>query len=131
MTASIAGAPAPDCEIYVLQLGGAVADVADDATAYTGRLAGYYWIVEPVWDDPADDARCLSWGRETAAQLADLSMSGNYVNEQSDTGDDASLRAYGAEKYARLAALKYRFDPDNLFRLNQNLAPVPPSPRAD
>ena len=50
-------------------------------------------------------------------------MSGNYVNQQSDTGDDASLKANGAEKYARLAALKYRFDPDNLFRLNQNVAP--------
>jgi FAD/FMN-containing dehydrogenase len=131
MTSSIAQAPTPDCEIYVLQLGGAVADVADEATAYTGRMAGYYWIVEPVWDDPADDARCLSWGRETAAYLADLSMSGNYVNEQSDTGDDASLKAYGEEKYARLAALKHRFDPNNLFRLNQNLAPIPPSRRAD
>jgi FAD/FMN-containing dehydrogenase len=131
MTGSIAQAPAPDCEIYVLQLGGAVADVADRATAYTGRLAGYYWIVEPVWDDPADDARCLSWGRQTAAHLADLSMSGNYLNEQSDTGDDASLKAYGEEKYARLAALKYRSDPDNLFRLNQNLAPIPHSPRPD
>jgi len=56
-------------------------------------------------------ARCLSWGRETAAHLADLSMSGNYVNEQSDTGDDASLKAYGEQQYARLATLKYRFWP--------------------
>ena len=125
ITASVAQAPTADCEIYVLQLGGAVADVADEATAYTGRLAGYYWIVEPVWDDPADDTRCLTWGRGTAAQLSALSMSGNYVNEQSDTGGDASLRAYGAPTYARLAALKYRLDPDNLFRLNQNLTPTP------
>ncbi len=47
-------------EIYVLQLGGAVCDVTDDTTAYTGRQAGFYWIVEP-----ADDTRCLTWGRET------------------------------------------------------------------
>lgn len=125
MATSIAAAPTPDCEIYVLQLGGAVSDVADEATAYTGRQAGYYWIVEPVWDDPKDDGRCLAWGRDTAAQLSALSMSGNYVNEQSDYGGDATLDAYGEQKYARLAALKARFDPDNLFRLNQNLAPTP------
>jgi FAD/FMN-containing dehydrogenase len=129
MIASVASAPTADCEIYVLQLGGAVSDVADDVTAYTGRQAGFYWIVEPVWDDPADDARCITWGRETAAQLSSLSMSGNYVNEQSDFGGDTTLKAYGEQKYTRLAALKARFDPDNLFRLNQNIQPTqPPSP---
>ena len=99
--------------------------VSDDATAYTGRQAGFYWIVEPVWDDPADDTRCIAWGRETAAQLSALSMSGNYVNEQSDTGDDVTLNVYGTQKYARLGALKARYDPENLFRLNQNLTPTP------
>jgi FAD/FMN-containing dehydrogenase len=125
ITVSVARAPTADCEIYVLQLGGAVSEVSEDATAYTGRQAGFYWIVEPVWDDPADDTRCLTWGRETAAQLSALSMSGNYVNEQSDTGSDVTLDAYGTQKYARLAALKARYDPENLFRLNQNLTPTP------
>ena len=125
IAASVAQAPTADCEIYVLQLGGAVSEVSDDATAYTGRQAGFYWIVEPVWDDPADDTRCITWGRETAAQLSALSMSGNYVNEQSDTGGDATLNAYGTQKYPRLAALKARYDPENLFRLNQNLTPTP------
>jgi FAD/FMN-containing dehydrogenase len=124
ITASLALAPTADCEIYVLQLGGAVSEVPDGATAYTGRQAGFYWIVEPVWDDPADDTRCLTWGRQTAAQLSALSMSGNYVNEQSDTGGDVTLNAYGTQKYARLAALKARYDPENLFRLNQNLTPT-------
>ncbi len=126
---SVASAPTADCEIYVLQLGGAVSDVADGATAYTGRQAGFYWIVEPVWDDPADDARCITWGRETAAQLSSLSMSGNYVNEQSEFGGDMALKAYGEQKYRRLAALKAQFDPDNLFRLNQNLLPTSPQHR--
>jgi FAD binding domain/Berberine and berberine like len=125
ITASVAQAPTADCEIYVLQLGSAVSEVSDDATAYTGRQAGFYWIVEPVWDDPADDTRCLAWGRGTAAQLSALSMSGNYINEQSDTGGDLTLNAYGTQKYARLAALKARYDPENLFRLNQNLTPTP------
>jgi hypothetical protein len=126
ITASVARAPTADCEIYVLQLGGAVSEVPEDATAYTGRQAEFYWIVEPVWDDPADDSRCLAWGRGTAAQLSALSLSGNYVNEQSDTDGEVTLNAYGTEKYARLAALKARYDPQNLFRLNQNLAPPPP-----
>jgi FAD/FMN-containing dehydrogenase len=127
MTTSIRDAPTADSEIYVLQLGGAVGDVSDDATAYTGRRAAFYWIVEPVWDDPADDARCLAWGRETATGLSALSMSGNYVNEQSDHGAEDVLRAYGEHKHARLAALKARVDPANLFRLNQNLQPARPA----
>jgi FAD/FMN-containing dehydrogenase len=126
--ASVTTAPTPDSEIYVLQLGGAVADVPDDETAYTGRDAGFYWIVEPVWEDPVDDARCISWGRETAAQIAALSTSGNYVNEQSEFGGDVALKAYGEQTHTRLAALKARLDPDNLFRLNQNIPPGLPGP---
>ncbi len=124
LTSSVAAAPTSDSEIYVLQLGGAVADVSDHETAYTGRQASFYWIVEPVWDDPADDDRCISWGRETAAQLASLSMSGNYVNEQSDFGGETTRKAYGNQKYERLATLKARVDPSNLFRLNQNIPPA-------
>ena len=117
-------APTADSEIYVLQLGGAVADIADGATAYTGRAAGSYWIVEPVWDDPADDARCLAWGRDTASRLVERSMSGNYVNEQAESGGSLARDAYGADTYARLLALKRKFDPTNVFRMNQNIDPT-------
>jgi len=116
--------PTPESDIYVIQLGGAVADVPDSATAYSGRAAKYYWLVSPVWDDTADDSRCLAWGRTIAAQFATLSMSGNYVNEQGDTGKEVAISAYGAEKYGRLQKLKSRFDPKNLFRLNQNIEPA-------
>jgi len=121
--AGAATAPTTDSKINVLQLGGAVADVADGATAYTGRTAGSYWIVEPVWDDPADDARCLDWGRQTAFGLVERSMSGNYVNEQADASGSVARDAYGTETYARLLALKRRFDPTNVFRMNQNIDP--------
>lgn len=116
--------PTPDSDIYVIQLGGAVADVPDSATAYTGRAAKYYWLVSPVWDDAANDGLCMAWGRTIAAQLAALSMSGNYVNEQGDTGKEVAMNAYGAEKYSRLQKLKAHFDPKNLFRLNQNIDPA-------
>ena len=117
--------PTPDSDIYVIQLGGAVKDVSDSDTAYTGRAAKYYWLVSPVWDDTADDRRCMGWGRTIAAEFAALSMSGNYVNEQGDTGKEVAMSAYGAEKYSRLQKLKVRFDPKNLFRLNQNIEPDP------
>ena len=120
---AIARAPAPDCEIYAIQLGGAVSDIADGATAYTGRDAGYYWLSEPIWDDMADDDRCIEWGRTTGRRLADASIAGNYVNEQGDTGSNIARDAYGHEKYQRLARLKARLDPNNLFRLNQNIEP--------
>jgi FAD/FMN-containing dehydrogenase len=124
MVEDIAKAPIPDCELFVAQLGGAIGDVAEDATAYSGRAAGYYWIAEPVWDRPVDDDRCLAWGRASAGRLAALSMAGNYVNEQSDAGPDVARSAYGAEKYSRLVRLKSRMDPHNLFRLNQNIEPA-------
>jgi FAD/FMN-containing dehydrogenase len=120
----IVDAPVPDAEIYLLQLGGAVADVAEEATAYSGRSAGWYWIVETGWDAADDDRRCLAWSRQAAARLAALSMQGNYVNEQGDHGRAVAESAYGAAKYARLARLKARYDPGNLFRLNQNIEPA-------
>jgi FAD/FMN-containing dehydrogenase len=120
---AIAHAPTPDCEIYAIQLGGAVSDIPDDATAYTGRDAGYYWLSEPIWDDMADDDRCITWGRATGRLLSDASITGNYVNEQGDTGSNITHDAYGPEKYQRLARLKARLDPTNLFRLNQNIEP--------
>ncbi len=118
-------APTEACEIYMLQLGGAVADVAEDATAYSGRSAAFYWIVQPVWDDPADDTACLKWGAEGGRQMADLSQAGNYLNEQGEVSPELTMQAYGQVKYDRLARLKARYDPGNLFRLNQNIAPSP------
>lgn len=117
-------APSADAEIYMIQLGGAVADVAEDATAYSGRAGGFYWIAQPIWDDPADDARCLQWGRDGGKALSALSEAGNYLNEQGEVSREQTLQAYGQAKYDRLARLKARFDPGNLFRLNQNIAPA-------
>ncbi len=123
IVAAITQAPTPDCEIYAIQLGGAIRDIPDDATAYTGRSAGYYWLSEPIWDDMADDDRCIEWGRTTGRLLSDSSIIGNYVNEQGDSGSNIARDAYGPEKYQRLARLKARLDPANLFRLNQNIEP--------
>jgi FAD/FMN-containing dehydrogenase len=119
--AGVTEAPTLDSEIYAIQLGGAICDIGEDETAYSGRAAAFYWIAMSVWDDPADDAKCASWGRSAGRRLADRSSSRNYVNEQSEVG--IAEEAYGAEKYRRLVQLKTRFDPANLFRLNQNIQP--------
>jgi FAD/FMN-containing dehydrogenase len=111
--------------IYALQLGGAIADIDDDATPYTGRKAGHYWIVGAGWTDPADDAKLFAWCRKTSARMVEVSMRGNYVNEQGDVGNEVAVSAYGEQKYRRLAKLKARYDPANLFRLNQNIEPRP------
>lgn len=125
MVDSIVSAPTADAEFYVIQLGGAVRDIEDEATPYTGRAAGYYWIVESGWDEKDDDERLISWSKKAAARLAEVSLRGNYVNEQGDVGTHVAVAAYGEEKYRRLAKLKARYDPANLFRLNQNIEPRP------
>ena len=121
---AIADAPTTASELYILQLGGAIGDVDEGATAYSGRQAGFYWIAEPVWDLADADARCIAWGRLAGQRLSEISRAGNYVNEQADFGKDVAYDAYGAEKYKRLAKLKARFDPSNVFRLNQNIEPA-------
>ena len=125
MVDSISSAPTPDAEFLVLQLGGAVSDIDDDATPCTGRAAGYYWIVESAWDHKADDEQHVGWCRMAAGRLSEISMRGNYVNEQGDFGKEIALGAYGERKYGRLARLKAQYDPTNLFRLNQNIEPRP------
>ncbi|HEY6571252.1 MAG TPA: FAD-binding oxidoreductase [Candidatus Limnocylindrales bacterium] len=119
---SIEEMPLPGLEVYCLQLGGAVGDVDEDATAYSGRAGAFYWISQGVWDRPDDDEQAIAWCRRTARRLGELSMSANYVNEQSDTG--VAHSAYGESKYRRLAQLKGRYDPMNVFRLNQNIEPI-------
>lgn len=119
-----ATSPNEECEFYVTQLGGAVSDVGEDDTAYSGRTARWYWLVNAIWDDPAEDARHVAWGRGLATRLLAISAAGNYINEQGEAGQDVTLEAYGAEKLRRLQRIKALYDPDNRFRLNQNILPL-------
>jgi FAD/FMN-containing dehydrogenase len=120
---SVSEIPVSGLEVYCLQLGGAVMDIDEDASAYSGRAGAFYWISQGAWDSPEDDEPAIAWCRRTARRLGELSMATNYVNEQADTGMAHS--AYGESKYRRLAQLKWRYDPTNVFRLNQNIEPIP------
>ena len=78
-----------------------------------------------VWEDVADDERQIAWSRELAAALRPGSLSGaGYANYASaDETPERISAAFGAERFARLAAVKRRYDPDNVFRFNLNIPP--------
>ena len=77
-----------------------------------------------MWDDPVDDAAHREWARAAVGIIEPYRVSGGYVNDISETGDDHAVRSvYGDAKYERLVALKRAWDPDNVFRLNQNIRP--------
>ncbi len=103
--------------------GGAIARIPDDAMAFTGRDAAFWLGVEAEWDDAAEDEALIEWGRTTMAALEPFTAAGHYVNDVIETGRDVVRSVYGDAKYERLVALKRAFDPDNVFRLNQNIEP--------
>jgi FAD/FMN-containing dehydrogenase len=100
-----------------------IADVAEDATAFTGRHAAAWLAAEAMWDDPGLDAECRAWARDALDDLAPFASAGRYVNDVAEVGADQARQAYGDSKYERLVALKRDWDPDNVFRLNQNVLP--------
>jgi hypothetical protein len=105
-------------------VGGAVRRAGDDAGAFFGREAAFLLNVEANWDNPADDEANITWARELIAAMAPHSDGSRYLNFAGFQEEGAAgIRAAFGTQYARLAALKVRYDPSNLFRLNQNLAP--------
>jgi FAD/FMN-containing dehydrogenase len=114
--------PSPASEIFVAHLGGAVNRVAVDATAYPHRDAEFIMNVHTRWEDPKDDDTCVSWARTFFDATAPFSTGGVYVNFVSE-GEERVEAAYGSN-IERLAKLKKRYDPDNVFRVNQNVAPA-------
>jgi FAD/FMN-containing dehydrogenase len=116
--------PSPDCEIFVGQLGGAVNRVPAGATAYPHRDVNFVMNVHTRWSDPAQDATCIGWARELFDRMAPHATGGVYVNFM--PGDEPGRVRQGAygPNYDRLAQLKRTYDPGNLFRMNQNIAPA-------
>ncbi|SFL87137.1 FAD-binding oxidoreductase [Variovorax sp. OV329] len=115
--------PGPACEIFVAQLGGAMARVKPDATAFVGRDARYIMNVHGRWTDPADDDKVRNWARAVFQQAAPHATASGYVNFLTEDEAGRVADSYGAN-YPRLRAAKRRFDPDNLFRMNLNIAPA-------
>jgi FAD/FMN-containing dehydrogenase len=126
--------PSPMCHgLIEHQLGGAVSRADRDATAFAHRDVEYSFMALGVCATPAEVEKCAQWVREFWGAMQPSSTGAVYVNylgREADEGPDRVMAAYGPEKYARLVALKNRYDPSNLFRLNQNIKPSHAAPAA-
>ena len=116
--------PSPECELAFAQLGGAINRVPADATAYPHRTPQFLVNIHTRWREAADDGKCVAWARSLFDAAAPFSTGGTYVNFIPEDDTDGVRRAYlGNSK--RLAAIKAKYDPGNLFRVNQNIRPTP------
>jgi FAD/FMN-containing dehydrogenase len=107
----------------VWSCGGAIAAVPDEGAAFTGREALYWAAAEIQWDEPQLDDACRAWGRDALTEAQQHDVAGRYVNDVAEVEEGLARVIYGDAKYERLVALKRRWDPDNVFRLNQNIRP--------
>ncbi|WP_407167517.1 FAD-binding oxidoreductase [Bradyrhizobium sp. ORS 111] len=110
--------------LLVLQhVGGAIARIPVSATPYANRDALYDCFPVSIWDDPAEDAARIRWARELWEAMRPFSTGGVYANNLGEEGTERIEAAYG-ENFARLVALKTKYDPTNFFRSNQNITPT-------
>lgn len=114
--------PSPQCEIFIGLIAGASNRIAPDAMAYGHRDAKFVLNVHGRWDDAKDDRKCIDWARDFFKASAPYASAGAYVNFMTAEESDRIASAYGAN-YARLVEVKRKYDPDNVFHLNQNIKP--------
>jgi FAD/FMN-containing dehydrogenase len=101
-----------------------VSRAGEEETAVRHRKAQYAANLMSMWADPAEADRQIAWTRELWSALEPLTTGGVFVNFLGDEGQDRVRAVYGPATYERLVALKNRYDPTNLFRLNQNIKPA-------
>jgi FAD/FMN-containing dehydrogenase len=123
VAANAARIASPFTAFPIFQLGGAITRVGDDDTAFTGRAAGHTVNITAVTENAAGFDEERQWVRDFWSELEPFHVSA-YVNFLMDEGESRIRRAYGPEKYSRLRQLKRRYDPDNVFHLNQNIPPA-------
>jgi FAD/FMN-containing dehydrogenase len=115
--------PSPECEVFIAHVGGAMARVAVDATAWPNRDAHFVMNAHTRWRDEAQDTACIAWARRLFEATAPFAAGSVYINFMPDDETERVEKAYGSN-YRRLAEVKRRYDPDNLFRMNQNIRPA-------
>jgi FAD/FMN-containing dehydrogenase len=114
--------PAVNSTMHLYPINGAVHDVASDATAFAYRDANFATVIAGMWPEPSHNEANIAWVRRYYEATAPLSEEAGYVNFMA--GDDQSrVRANYGSNYDRLVRVKRAYDPDNLFHLNQNIAP--------
>ena len=119
--------PTPETVFMIEQVGNGVRRVGSDETAFNHRDARYSLLIMGMTADPANNERMITWTRDFFDAMAPFTRDSVYVNylgPQDDEAEDRMMAAYGPEKYRRLVALKNKYDPTNLFRLNWNIKPT-------
>jgi FAD/FMN-containing dehydrogenase len=120
-----ATAPSPRTVVVLEHNGhGAMTRVGADETAFGYRNWPFNFLVTSIWGDPADTDANIRWTREFCDAMEPFLADAVYVNYLGEEGEERIRSAYSPATYARLAALKKKYDPANLFRLNQNIKPV-------
>lgn len=118
--AGVASLPDPQSEIFIAHIGGAMARVAPDATAFPQRAAHFVMNVHTRWEDAGKDDACIAWARHLFDMAAPHAAGSVYVNFMPEDEVDRLAGAYG-DNMDRLSEIKARYDPENLFRLNHNI----------
>ncbi|MCZ6895486.1 MAG: FAD-binding oxidoreductase [Gammaproteobacteria bacterium] len=119
--------PTPESVFMIEQVGNGVRRVGKNDTAFNHRDARYSSLIMGMSSNPANNEQIVAWTRDffdAMAPFSEDSVYVNYLGPQDDEGDDRVMAAYGPEKYKRLVALKNKYDPTNMFRLNQNIKPT-------
>jgi FAD/FMN-containing dehydrogenase len=114
--------PSPQCEIFIGLIAGAPNRIAADSMAYGHRDARFVLNVHGRWDEATDDQKCIGWAREFFKASTPYASAGAYVNFMTEEEGDRVAAAYGSN-YERLVQVKRRYDPENVFHLNQNIKP--------
>jgi FAD/FMN-containing dehydrogenase len=114
--------PSSQCEIFIGLISGAANRIPAQAMAYAHRDARFVLNVHGRWDEAAQDETGIAWARAFFKASAPYASAGAYVNFMTEDEGDRVVAAYGAN-YARLAQIKQRYDPNNVFHLNQNIKP--------
>ena len=114
--------PTPQCEVFFGLVGGHASRIPVDATAWAHRDALLIMNVHGRWETAAEDERCIAWARDVYKAMEPYATGGAYVNFLTQEESERVANAYGAN-HQRLVALKKKYDPGNLFRMNQNIRP--------
>jgi FAD/FMN-containing dehydrogenase len=114
--------PVVNSTVHIYPINGACHRVAPDATAFAYRDANFATVIAGMWPDPTQNEANISWVRDYYDATAPLSEEGGYINFMADDDQDR-IKANYRGNYERLVAIKRKYDPDNLFHLNQNIRP--------
>lgn len=114
--------PNPRCQVEVLRLGGAIARIPEEATAFPHRLAKWPVNIIGLWESPEEDEQGIAWVRKVYEELEPHMSGGTYVNYASGDESGGASAPYGGA-WERLVELKEKYDPENVFRFNANLSP--------